>query len=216
MSPLEVRPDLAEVAPYVSPQRPGWTGLRMNTNESPYPPPPAVVDRFLSSMREAAFNRYPDRDARSLVSALAEHVDHPPEGVWLTNGSNEAFLHLFLAFGGRERSIMVFEPTYSLHSLDRSHHRHRSEADRARRGVRGRPGTGLGGDRSSPAGRRGALLAQQPNGEHGAEGDHRGSARACSGTGRSRRGLRGVRSTRDERARSPALRSETRRRKDVL
>ena len=117
MSRPQVRRDLAEVAPYVSPQRPGWTGLRLNTNESPYPPPAAVVDRFLASMREVAFNRYPDRDARGLLSALAEHVDHPPEGVWLTNGSNEAFLHLFLAFGGLERSVMVFEPTYSLHSL---------------------------------------------------------------------------------------------------
>ena len=117
MSRLGVRPDLEQVAPYVSPQRPGWTGLRMNTNESPYPPPPAVVDRFLTSMREVAFNRYPDRDARGLVSALADQVHHPPEGIWLTNGSNEAFLHLFLAFGGPERSVLVFEPTYSLHSL---------------------------------------------------------------------------------------------------
>lgn len=117
MARLSVRPDLSEVAPYVSPQRPGWTGLRMNTNESPYPPPAAVVERFLDGMREAAFNRYPDRDAATLVAALALRLDHPPEGVWLANGSNEVFLHLFLAFGGADRSVMVFEPTYSLHSL---------------------------------------------------------------------------------------------------
>ncbi len=117
MAPLDVRPDLADVAPYVSPQRPGWTGLRMNTNESPYPPPPEVVDGFLSGLREAAFNRYPDRDARGLVAALARHLDHPAEGVWLANGSNEVLLHLFLTFGGTGRSIMVCEPTYSLYAL---------------------------------------------------------------------------------------------------
>jgi histidinol-phosphate aminotransferase len=117
MPSLGVRADLAEVSPYLSPQRPGWTGLRMNTNESPYGPPEAVVERFLAGMREAAFNRYPDRDARPLLEALAQQVGHPAEGVWLANGSNEVFLHLFLAFGGNDRSVMVFEPTYSLHSL---------------------------------------------------------------------------------------------------
>ena len=117
MSSLGVRPDLAGLRPYVSPQRPGWTGLRMNTNESPYPPPPSVVEEFLAGLRAAAFNRYPDRDARTLTTALAEHLDHPADGLWLANGSNEVFLHLFLAFGGRDRTAMVFEPTYSLHSL---------------------------------------------------------------------------------------------------
>lgn len=117
MQPLAVRPDLEEVEPYVSPQRPGWSGHRMNTNESPYPPPPAVIDTFLQQMRDAAFNRYPDRDASVLRSRLAAHVVHPEEGLWLANGSNEVFLHLFLAFGGPGRSALVFEPTYSLHSL---------------------------------------------------------------------------------------------------
>ena len=117
MAPLSLRTDLEDVEPYVSPQRPGWTGYRMNTNESPYPPPQAVVDAFLESMRAAAFNRYPDRDARELVSALADHVGHPADGIWIANGSNEVFLHLFLAFGGPGRSVLIFEPTYSLHSL---------------------------------------------------------------------------------------------------
>jgi histidinol-phosphate aminotransferase len=112
-----VREDLAGLEPYVSPQRPGWSGLRMNTNESPYPPPATVIEELLVGMRTAAFNRYPDRDAGSLVRALATELGHPAEGLWLANGSNEVFMHLFLAFGGPGRSVMVFEPTYSLHSL---------------------------------------------------------------------------------------------------
>lgn len=117
MSVLRVREDLLGVEPYVSPQRPGWSGRRMNTNESPYPPPPRVVEGFLEALRSTAFNRYPDRDASSLVRALARHSGHPEEGVWVANGSNEVFMHLFLAFGGPGRSVLLFEPTYSLHSL---------------------------------------------------------------------------------------------------
>jgi histidinol-phosphate aminotransferase len=89
----------------------------MNTNESPYPPPAVVTDAFLDALRTVAFNRYPERDASSLLQALARHVGHPEEGIWIANGSNEVFLHLALAFGGPGRSVMVFEPTYSLHSL---------------------------------------------------------------------------------------------------
>jgi histidinol-phosphate aminotransferase len=113
--PLEVRPDLLDVAPYVSPQQPAR--FRMNTNESPYAPPQALVDEVTEQLRDAALNRYPDRDATSLYAAISHRVGWPSEGLWVANGSNEVFMHLFLAFGGPGRSALVFEPTYSLHSL---------------------------------------------------------------------------------------------------
>ena len=112
---LSVRDDLAEVAPYVSPQQPAR--YRMNTNESPYPPPQALVDEVARELREIALNRYPDRDARRLYDALAKHLDWAPEGLWVANGSNEVFMHLFLGFGGPGRRTLLFEPTYSMHSL---------------------------------------------------------------------------------------------------
>ena len=113
--PLSARPDLVDVAPYVSPQQPAR--YRMNTNESPYPPPRQLVEEVAHDLREVALNRYPDRDATRLLDAISGHVSWPSEGLWVANGSNEVFLHLFLAFGGARRTALVFEPTYSLHSL---------------------------------------------------------------------------------------------------
>jgi histidinol-phosphate aminotransferase len=113
--PLTPRPDLADLEPYVSPQRPArW---RMNTNESPYPPPDAVVEELTKRIASLALNRYPDKDARDLYEGLSQHVDWSSDGLWVANGSNEVLMHLFLAFGGSARSVMTFEPTYSLHSL---------------------------------------------------------------------------------------------------
>lgn len=112
---LGVRPDLADVAPYISPQQPAR--YRMNTNESPYPPPEAMVDEIANEIREVALNRYPDRDAVSLYDLLAQHLEWPRSGLWIANGSNEVLMHLFLAFGGPDRTSMTFEPTYSLHTL---------------------------------------------------------------------------------------------------
>ena len=112
---LEVRPDLAGVAPYLSPQL--VAAHRMNTNESPYPPPPALVAELLMELGSVALNRYPDRDATGLFEALAAHAEWSPEGLWIANGSNEVLMHLFLAFGGPGRTVLVFEPTYALHTL---------------------------------------------------------------------------------------------------
>lgn len=113
--PLGVRPDLVDVAPYVSPQQPAR--YRMNTNESPYAPPPELVKEVAAEIEEIALNRYPDRDANDLYDAMSQHLEWPREGLWIANGSNEVFMHLFLAFGGPGRRGMLFEPTYALHSL---------------------------------------------------------------------------------------------------
>jgi histidinol-phosphate aminotransferase len=111
---LAARTDLEKVEPYVSPQLPAR--YRLNTNESPYPPPPALVEDVAASLREVALNRYPDRDAGALYGALSEHVTWPIDGLWIANGSNEVFLHVFLTFGGAGRTAMIFEPTYALHT----------------------------------------------------------------------------------------------------
>ena len=112
---LKVRPDLESVAPYISPQQPAT--YRMNTNEAPYPPPAALIEEVTRGTEAIALNRYPDRDAVDLVDAIAAHSGWPREGLWVANGSNEVFMHLFLAFGGPGRTSMTFEPTYSLHTL---------------------------------------------------------------------------------------------------
>ncbi|CAN5616963.1 histidinol-phosphate transaminase [soil metagenome] len=111
---LRPRPDLLDVAPYVSPQRPAR--YAMNTNESPYPPPGGLVDAVLEELGATAFNRYPDNDARDLHEAIAGRNAWMQDGVWVANGSNEVLMHLFLAFGGPGRSALTFEPTYSLHT----------------------------------------------------------------------------------------------------
>ena len=115
MTAFPIRPDLESVEPYVSPQMPAR--YRMNTNETPYPPPASVIDEVAQEITKIALNRYPDRDATDLYEAISDHAAWPREGLWVANGSNEVFMHLFLGFGGPGRSTLMFEPTYTLHSL---------------------------------------------------------------------------------------------------
>jgi histidinol-phosphate aminotransferase len=108
------REDLGLREGYHSPQI--EVEVRLNTNESPLPPPPAWVEALHEELGRLQWNRYPDRGARDLRAALAGLHGVGVEQVFCANGSNEVLQSLCLAYGGPGRSAAVFEPTYALHS----------------------------------------------------------------------------------------------------
>jgi histidinol-phosphate aminotransferase len=113
-APVAPRDDLRALEGYHSPQLD--VAVRLNTNESPFPPPTAFVDRWVEELRTAPLNRYPDRGAEELRAALGEHLGQPAERLFCANGSNEVLQTLLLTYGGPGRSAAMFEPTYALHA----------------------------------------------------------------------------------------------------
>jgi histidinol-phosphate aminotransferase len=112
--PVASRDDLRGLEGYHSPQLD--VAVRLNTNESPYPPPEGFVDAWLDALRKIPLNRYPDREARELRGALGASLRQPTERLFCANGSNEVLQTLLLAYGGPGRRAAVFEPTYALHT----------------------------------------------------------------------------------------------------
>jgi histidinol-phosphate aminotransferase len=90
--------------------------VRLNTNESPLPPPTAFTEALAAELKRVEWHRYPDRSARKLREAIAAHHGVDPAQVFAANGSNEVLQTICLAYGGPGRSAAVFEPTYALHS----------------------------------------------------------------------------------------------------
>src|SRR5947209_9839552 len=109
-----LRDDLDLVEGYHSPQLD--VTVRLNTNESPYPPPTGWWDEVQDELAAVPFHRYPDRAARALRQAIAGLHGAREEQVFPANGSNEVLQSLLLAYGGPGRSALTFEPTYALHS----------------------------------------------------------------------------------------------------
>ena len=107
------RADLALREGYHSPQV--AVEVRLNTNESPFPPPDAWREALGAELQGIEFHRYPDRGAWDLRKALAELHGVVPEAVFCANGSNEVLQSLCLAYGGAGRQVVTFEPTYALH-----------------------------------------------------------------------------------------------------
>jgi len=108
------RPDVVALEGYHSPQMD--VEVRLNTNESPLPPPAEFDDALAEATRAIGWNRYPDRGAGRLRAALAERYGVGADQVFAANGSNEVIQGLLLAYGGSGRSVAVFEPTYAMYA----------------------------------------------------------------------------------------------------
>ncbi len=109
----QVRDDLKTLAGYHSPQVD--VAVRLNTNEAPFPPPPAFTDALAAELSRVAWHRYPDRAATALREAIAGSHGVDPGQVFAANGSNEVLQTLCLAYGGHGRTAALFSPTYLMH-----------------------------------------------------------------------------------------------------
>jgi histidinol-phosphate aminotransferase len=120
---LPLRENLRGKSPYGAPQL--HVPVRLNTNENPHPPTPALVDDVTASVNAVAkdLHRYPDRDAVALRTDLAAYLtaktgtELTVENLWAANGSNEILQQLLQAFGGPGRTAIGFVPSYSMHPI---------------------------------------------------------------------------------------------------
>lgn len=73
--------------------------IKLNTNESPYPPAPSVV-AAMTGEQVKLLRLYSDPTAKGLKDRLAGLYGVSPENVFVSNGSDEMLNFAFMAFGG--------------------------------------------------------------------------------------------------------------------
>lgn len=96
--------------------------IKLNTNESPYPPAPSVVAAMNAEQVEL-LRLYSDPTAKELKEKLAKLYEVQPENVFVSNGSDEVLNFAFMAFGGKgvifpEISYGFYEVYAELYHLD--------------------------------------------------------------------------------------------------
>jgi len=90
--------------------------VKLNTNENPFPPSPAVLGA-LETFDAAMLRRYPDPMADALCSAIAEVNNVNRNMVVAGNGSDDILTMTFRAFTSPDKAVAVLEPTYSLYPV---------------------------------------------------------------------------------------------------
>jgi histidinol-phosphate aminotransferase len=87
--------------------------IKLASNESPFPPHPAVVDAI--GRAASGINRYPDPDARALRRAIADHHETDPARIAVSNGSCELLLAAALALCEEDDEILFAWPSFSIY-----------------------------------------------------------------------------------------------------
>lgn len=110
-------PPLAAYTPGLQPSEPGW--VKLNTNECPYPPSPAVVEALRREIAGggASLRLYPNPTSAPLREALASHHGVSASQVFVGNGSDEIIALLIRACCDGARATGFTVPSYSLYPV---------------------------------------------------------------------------------------------------
>ena len=110
-------PSLRGLAPYVPGEQPReGVSVKLNTNESPFPPSPRVV-AALTGGEAGRLNLYSDPTALPLREAIAEEYGLSPQNVFCGNGSDEVLGFAFLAFSDESHPITFPAVSYGFYPV---------------------------------------------------------------------------------------------------
>ncbi len=90
--------------------------IKLNTNESPFPPSKAVLDA-VNSAEVARLNLYPDPTGKALVEKLAEVLGVEKENVFISNGSDDILNFSFMAFCDKDKGVAFPEISYGFYEV---------------------------------------------------------------------------------------------------
>ncbi|WP_251977487.1 histidinol-phosphate transaminase [Salinicola avicenniae] len=109
-------PAVRALTPYVPGEQPREKLIKLNTNENPYPPSPAV-ERVLQQFPIDHLRRYPDPESFALRETLAEVHGVGPEQVFVGNGSDEVLALAFQAFFCQPKPLLLPAISYSFYPV---------------------------------------------------------------------------------------------------
>ena len=107
--------EAARLAPYTPGEQPTDAQyIKLNTNESPFPPSPKVL-KALSRAEILKLNLYSDPICGQLNEAIAKRYELSPEHVITGNGSDEILGFAFRAFCGEGKGVAYADITYGFY-----------------------------------------------------------------------------------------------------
>ncbi len=109
--------NVRKVVPYTPGEQPKASGIiKLNTNENPYPPAPAVRG-ILDSYDASRMRLYPDPDSSILVNALADFYKVKSSQVFVGVGSDDVISMAFMTFFNSDKPILFPDITYSFYDV---------------------------------------------------------------------------------------------------
>lgn len=110
--------NVRKVVPYVPGEQPsGKDVIKLNTNESPYPPAPGVARR-IEQMKADMMRLYPEfPEETELAQALAEYYRIDKEQLFIGDGSDDVLALAYMTFFQSDRPVLFPDITYSFYDV---------------------------------------------------------------------------------------------------
>ncbi len=106
-----------EITPYTAGEQPKISNLiKLNTNENPYPPSPAVL-KAIKDCADERLRLYPKTDGGVFRAAAAAYEHTAIENIFCANGSDELLAFAFPAFFDPGRKVKMPEISYSFYPV---------------------------------------------------------------------------------------------------
>ena len=107
---------LEKLTPYTPGEQPrDMQYIKLNTNESPFPPSPAVIEA--AKAEAGRLQLYSDPTCREITDKLASLYGVAPQQVILTNGSDEVLNFAFMAFADEDHPLVFPTITYGFYPV---------------------------------------------------------------------------------------------------
>ena len=108
---------LTTVTPYTPGEQPqDQQYIKLNTNESPYPPSPAVLDA-VSRAEVEKLRLYSDPACAELLNTAAQHFGMKPNQIMPGNGSDENLFFALRAFCDEDHPLAYADITYGCYGV---------------------------------------------------------------------------------------------------
>ena len=105
------------ISPYTAGEQPrDKSYVKLNTNECPYPPSPAV-EKTLREYEAGDLRLYPDPDCTELRAVIAEKYGLAPQNVFVGNGSDEVLALCFPTFFDEGDEVAFADVTYTFYKV---------------------------------------------------------------------------------------------------
>jgi histidinol-phosphate aminotransferase len=109
--------NVRRVTPYVPGEQPKRKDIiKLNTNENPYPPAPAV-QKVLREFSVDTLRKYPDPTVGALTKALSENYCVPEDQIFVGVGSDDVLAMSFMTFFHGDKPILFPDITYSFYDV---------------------------------------------------------------------------------------------------
>ena len=104
------------LVPYVPGEQVNVKVIKLNTNESPFPPSPKVKE-VLSEEVIDKLNLYSDPELKELTAAIAEQFGVTPDMVFCGNGSDDVLAFAIMGFCGKGGKLCCPEISYGFYPV---------------------------------------------------------------------------------------------------